>query len=167
MSMSNLHSKLLVPSFKVVVRSVEVAWSLVQNIPWLRRETCTPSNGKSLHPWVLEKYARKSSRPSSRGISPQRKVNAAEHIPFVSASIKSASWLCGIAGVSVRLKPLVQDSSFFTHLQDCDPSFLSFPSFEYRNPRWTAFLLLVQFFLWLKLQLQINRTCWSKRMIMN
>ena len=33
---------------------------------------------------------------------------AAEYISFVSASIKSASWLCGIAGVSVRLKPLVQ-----------------------------------------------------------
>ena len=36
----------------------------------------------------------------------------AEYVSFVSVSTKSASWLCGIAGVSVRLKPLVQDSSF-------------------------------------------------------
>ena len=61
--------------------------------------------------------------------------------------MKSASWLCGIAGVSVRLKPLVQihplqDPAFFRHLQDCDPSFLNFPYGEYQNPRCSAFLLL-------------------------
>ena len=46
-----------------------------------------------------------------------RRSFAAEYISFVSASIKSASWLCGIVGVSVRLKPLVQSRP----LQD--PSF--------------------------------------------
>ena len=40
-----------------------------------------------------------------------RRSFAAEYISFVSASIKSAPLLCGIAGASVRLKPL-QDSSF-------------------------------------------------------
>ena len=65
----------------------------------------------------------------------------ADYISFVSVSMKSASWLCGIAGVSVRLKPLVQirplqDPAFFTHLQDCDLSFLNFPSGEYRRRRY-------------------------------
>ena len=54
--------------------------------------------------------------------------------------MKSASWLCGIAGVSVRLNPLVQihplqDPAFFTHLQDCDSSFFNFPFGEHQNLR--------------------------------